>query len=285
MKTTVIGFQAEAALVRGVAKALGVKPQFFEPKQYRAGEWAVFSPAEIAERVVVAGNIWEDPKQVFQLALLLKAVQTAGAKKVFLIAPWIAYGRQDRPASRGESPAGQVIAEFLLSTGVDKIVTLDAHSIRFQNFFKGRLVSVQSVEAAVSSARNLRITAVATPDRGARSRAKLVADKLRVPFIQIDKRRIGSGKVISHLVSGNPKGQRVLLIDDIVDSGKTLIKAAEILKQKGAVSVHAYLSHAVDINKFGRNAKKYGIDFIQAAFDHRTRRLSIAIKSLVTRLP
>lgn len=281
MKPAVIGFKKEAALVRGVAKALGVKPQLVEPKQYRAGEWAVFAPAEIRERVVVAGNVWEDPTQVFQLALLLKAVKTAGAKKVFLIAPWMAYGRQDKSIRPGETPASQVVADLLLSTGVNKIVTLDVHSPIFADFFKGKLISVQPIEAAVAFARGLKVTAVAAPDRGAQGRAKVVAEKLRAPFIQIEKRRLSPARVISHLASGNPKGQRVLFIDDIVDSGGTLIQAARMLKQKGAVSVHAYLSHAVDIKKFARNAKKYGIVSAKAAFDHKTRRFFIPLRLLV----
>ncbi|MBU2509116.1 ribose-phosphate diphosphokinase [Patescibacteria group bacterium] len=283
MKFTVIGLKHEAALVRGIAKELGVNPQLVTPKKYKAGEWAVFSPADIKERVVVAGNVWEDPIETFQLSLLLKAVHVAGAKDGTLIAPWFAYGRQDRSVKKGEAPAGRVIADLILSTEVNKVVTLDAHSKRFQDFFKGKMVNILPTDYAAEFARRKNITAVAAPDMGARDRARLLSGKLRSPFIQIKKDRLGPGKVVSRIASGKPKGEDVLLVDDIADTGDTLFKAAAALKDGGARSVSAYLSHTTDLKKFRAQAKKHGITHVEAAFDHKSRKFSVPFKLLVSK--
>jgi len=272
---SVIGFREEAPFVRGIAKLYGTEPQFVRSKTYRAGEWTVFTPARVGRKTVVVGNAWEDPRRMFQLALLLHAVREAGAKHVTLVAPWIAYGRQDRPAKRGDTAAGEVMANLLVSTKVDRILTLDAHSPLFRSFFLGRLVSIHPTDAIVVEAKRAKITAVAAPDLGAKDRARLVAKKLHVPVIVVAKRRLGPGRVESRLQSGKPKGHRILLVDDIVDSGGTLFEAAKVLKKNGAKSVMAYVSHAVDLATAARNGKKHGLTWVKAAFDHRTGKFSI----------
>lgn len=272
---SVIGFRDEAGLVRGAAKLYGATPQFVRSKRYRAGEWTVFSPARVGRETIVVGNAWEDPRRLFRLTLLLHAVKEAGAKRVTLIAPWIAYGRQDRPTKKGETAAGEVIADMLIATGADRIVTLDAHSPRFASFFRGRLVSVHPTDAIAAEARRAKVTAIAAPDLGAKDRARLVAKKLRIPVIVVAKRRLGPGRVESRLVSGKPAGHRVLLVDDIVDTGGTLFEAAKVLKKNGATAVIAYVSHAVDIAAASRHGKKRGLAWIKAAFDHATGKFAI----------
>lgn len=272
---SVLGFRDEAHLVRGIAKYVGVQPQFIRPKRYRAGEWTVFSPAYVGREAIVVGNAWEDPRRAFRLALLLHAVKEAGAKRVTLIAPWIAYGRQDRPAKKGDTAAGDVMANLLLSSGTDHVVTLDAHSPAFAAFFRGRLTSAYPLDAIAAEAKRAKITAVAAPDLGAKTRARLVAKRLHVPVIVVGKTRLGPGRVESRLVSGKPAGHRVLLVDDIADTGGTLREAAKILKKNGAKSVMAYVSHAVDAAAASRRGKKHGLTWVKAAFDHATGALTI----------
>jgi ribose-phosphate pyrophosphokinase len=260
MKLSVIGFKDEATLVRGVAKVLKVNPQFVTVKKYHAGEWTVFNRAKIGRRTIVVGSVWEDPAKIFRLTLLLHAVKEAGAKKVVLLAPWIAYGRQDRPAKPGETAAGEVVAQTLLANGVDEIVTLDAHGDRFKKFFRGKLVNIYPVATVVEHAKKLKATAIAAPDKGAVGRAQLVAKKLRVSVIVVEKRRIGPGRVKSKLLSGKPKGKRILIVDDMADSGGTLKEAKKILLKNGALSVNFFVTHAINGS-------------IDSAFDHRTKNL------------
>ncbi|MBI4138575.1 ribose-phosphate pyrophosphokinase [Candidatus Uhrbacteria bacterium] len=270
MKPSIIGLSNDARLVRGTARVFGAAAQIVRPKKYAAGEWTVFTPARIGTDVIVVGNVWEDPVKNFQLFLLIHAAQEAGARNVSLIAPWIAYGRQDRPAHPGEIAAGHVIADLLLATGVRRIVTLDTHSHRFETFFRDRLDNIRPTNAIVRFARSRRITAIAAPDHGAADRAQEVARKLRLPLVQVGKKRLGPGRVTSHLVSGDPNGARVLLVDDMADTGDTLLNAAAVLRKAGAVSVHAYVSHAFDLARLRKTMKRGGLASLNAAFDHAT---------------
>lgn len=270
----VIGFKDEAELVRGVAKEFGVAPQFAVTKKYRAGERTVLIPARIGKKTVVAANAWEDPRQIFNLLLLLNAEVEAGAKEVILLAPWIAYGRQDRAAKPGETSAGEMIAGALLSTGMDKAITLDAHSPRFRDFFKGRLQNIRATDEAAAYAAKCKINAVAAADLGARERAWEVSKRLKLPLLQITKKRLKSGNVKSGLLKGDAKNKRVLIIDDIADSGETLFKAAEILKRKGAAYVAAFVSHSVCLARLKKDGRKRGLNNIFTVFDHATRKLN-----------
>lgn len=275
MKPTVIGLSNESKLVRGISSAMKVSPTIVRAKKYAAGEWTVFTPASVSSHAIVVGNVWEDPVKNFQLFLLLHAVREAGAKTVTLIAPWIAYGRQDRPVHPGEMSAGRVIADTILASGVDEIVTLDAHSPRFIKFFRGRLINVLPTAEIVRTARKHRISAVASPDIGATDRAASVSKLLKCPLIKIGKKRTGPGKVVSRLISGDPTDRRVLLVDDMVDSGATLFNAARTLRSSGASSVGAYVSHAMDLGWIRKRARRGGLDFLEAAFDHGTGKLSV----------
>ncbi len=281
MKPTVIGLSNESKLVRGIAGALKASPTIVKAKKYAAGEWTVFTPANVSSHAIVVGNVWEDPVKNFQLFLLLHAVREAGAKNVTLIAPWIAYGRQDRSVHPGEMSAGHVIADTILATGVDEIVTLDAHSSRFIKFFRGRLTNLVPTAEIVRVGRSHRIDAVASPDRGASERARSIARKLRRPFIEIGKTRLGPGRVVSRLISGVASKKRVLLVDDMADSGTTLFNAAEVLRSAGATSVGAYVSHAIDLASLRKKSSRGGLDFLEAAFDHRAGKLSVPFSFFV----
>lgn len=272
---TIFGLHSEASFVRAFAKSVGASPRLVTPKRYGAGEWTVHAPADIGREAIVVGNAWEEPQSIFLLSLLVHAVKDAGAKRVKLIAPWIAYGRQDRAARPGEVAAAEVAAGLLLSSGATRIVTLDAHSPTFIRFFHGRLTNILPIEDIVRIAKEKKITAVAAPDYGALQRAKQIAKKLNVPFIQVSKKRIAPGSIEESLASGNPDGKNVLLVDDMADSGKTLFAASCVLRANGAFSVSAFVSHAIDLSRLSKQAKKNGFAWVKAGFDHRTRRMFV----------
>jgi ribose-phosphate pyrophosphokinase len=176
------------------------------------------------------------------------------------------------------------MANLLVSSGLDRVVTLDAHSRRFESFFRGRLTSLHPASIIAKTAKLADVTAVAAPDLGATERARQVAKLLRVPVIIVGKRRIAPGRVESRLASGTPKGQRVLLVDDMADTGGTLFEAAKVLKKNGATAVMAYVSHAIDLGAVSRDAKKHGLEWIKAAFDHRTGKVAVPYAFFVTSL-
>lgn len=275
-KPWVIGFTDESALVRSLAGALGGRAKFVTPKQYAGGEWTVWCPPGISRRAFIVGSGWEDPVRLFQMMMLMDAARSSGAKKIVWVAPWIAYGRQERSKHRGEPAPGVLVGKMTVAAGADRILTLDAHSPRFIRAFGGRLRNLMPKEHLLAFAEQKKITAVAAPDMGARSRVTPIASARRVPTILIQKDRAVSGRVRSKIRSGSPRGARVLLVDDIADSGGTLFAAADVLRLGGASAVFAYVTHAKDLARLRKDARAHGILAVETAFDHAKKDIRIA---------
>lgn len=269
----VVGFRTDAAFVRAAARKLGVRASFAETSSYPSGEASVRSPISVARRVVVAADAGEEPSSFFRLLLLAEALRSSGARRLTLFAPWIAYGRQDRPSRPGESPAGLVVARSLASA-FDRIVTLDAHSERFRKAFRRRLVNVLP-DPGDPSLDPSRYDLVAAPDRGAVVRAKRFADAFDLPLLAIGKRRVGKTVVAETAEPVRLDGLRVLLVDDMADSGLTLIAAAKLLRASGARAVDAYVTHAFDLRDLRRRCAPC-VGRIETGYDHASRRLSAA---------
>lgn len=269
MKSSVyiVGFKDGASLVRAVAKRIGARTTFAATTTYPSGEIAVRLAAPVTGRCIIVADVEEDPSSLFRVLLVVEALRSSGAKRLALLAPWIAYGRQDRPAHPGESPAGLVVARALASA-FDRIVTLDAHSKRFRNGFGRKLANVLP-DPAVGP---IRYDLVAAPDRGAVERAERFADAYDIPLLAIAKRRVGKAVVAETAEPVRLDGLRVLLVDDMADSGLTLIAAAKLLKASGARAVDAHVTHAFDLRDLRRRCAPC-IDRIVADYDHEARRL------------
>lgn len=274
-KFTLVGFQDEKRFVSSLAKRLGARPLFASEFTYAAGERALVGPKNPGRHVVVAANIGEEPEALFRALLLAEALRSSGARRVILVAPWIAYGRQDRPTKAGESPAGIIVAR-LLARAFDRIVTLDAHSERFRRAFSSKLVNVLPPVDLIAS----KYDAVAAPDRGAHNRARRFAKAMRMPLVQLVKAR--RGKTVSVRIEGMPKlaSARILLIDDMADSGSTLFEAAKALKARGAKQVDAFVTHAIDLAALKRKSRGR-LGAVHAAFDHASNTYLITILSLL----
>jgi len=261
-KLSVVGFRDEAPLVRRAAKLLGAKPSFVRQGRYRAGEMKLVGPAKPAREAVVAACVGESPESLLRVLSLAHELRHAGAGRLTLLAPWIAYGRQDRATHPGEEPMGLMVGK-LLSSMFDRIVTLDAHSPAFVGSFKGKLVDVLPWMAMQASGIDL----VAAPDHGAIERASLAADALGVPFIVVEKKRSGK-KTTAKLQPGTRvKGAHILLVDDMADSGGTLKAAARGLKRAGVASVRAVVSHAFSLALL-RERLAADVAEVSAHYDH-----------------
>ncbi|HWQ99936.1 MAG TPA: ribose-phosphate diphosphokinase [Candidatus Methylomirabilis sp.] len=263
---TIAGFEGRDRLARVLAREVGAAYVSLNVSTYRAGERVVRVSRAVTKRCLLVTDLEADGESVWLAMLGCNALRASGAKRISLLAPWIAYGRQDRPAKSRESTGGVVLG-VELSRAFRKITTLDAHSRMFRKHFGGRLKSVTPRDLIVPIARAKGATAIAAPDRGAEKRAKTVARKLRLPFIQCEKKRLrpGLGGVRSRISSGDPKGHRVLLVDDMVDSGGTLAEAAKALRAAGARTVGAVVTHAAVPASVPR-AKELGLGYLEVVY-------------------
>ena len=220
---------------------------------------------------------------LMELLILMEACKRASAKSITVVIPYFGYARQDRkPVSRTPITA-KLIARMLEVAGADRIVTMDLHAGQIQGFFDIPVDDLSSRPLFVEDLKTNGVDVIVSPDAGGVARARKVAKRLGLEIAIIDKRREKANEIASMNVIGDVRDKRCVIVDDIIDTGGTLIKAAEALKAEGADKVSAYITHGVLSNDGGL---KIGLsdalenlvitDTIPNEATHCIRKLSIA---------
>ena len=185
---------------------------------------------------------------LMELLLCIDALKRSSAKNITAVIPYFGYARQDRKVVPRTSISAKLVSNLITNSGADRVVTLDLHSGQIQGFFD---IPVDNLFATPIFARHIKrkiktknMICVA-PDVGGTARARALGKMLNVGLAIVDKRRPAPGKSVVMNVIGNVKDKTCIIVDDIIDSGGTIVNAAKILKQRGAKDVHVYVSHGV----------------------------------------
>ena len=200
---------------------------------------------------------------LMELLILMDACKRASAGRITAVIPYFGYARQDRkPVSRTPITA-RLVANMLEAAGANRIVTMDLHAGQIQGFFDIPVDDLGAMPLFVNDLEthpNRMIIAkngvIVSPDAGGVARARKVAKKLQLDIAIIDKRREQANQIASMNVIGNVNKKKCIIVDDIVDTGGTLIKAAEALKKEGAIEVSAYITHGVLSKNGGRKMEE-----------------------------
>jgi ribose-phosphate pyrophosphokinase len=185
---------------------------------------------------------------LMELLILIDALKRASARRITAVIPYYGYARQDRKPGPRTPISAKLVANLIERAGVDRVLTLDLHAGQIQGFFDiptdnlfAAPVMVRDIEERMG--RNDLV--VVSPDVGGVVRARGLAKRIDAPIAICDKRRERPGESEVMNVIGDVRGKRCILIDDIVDSGGTIVNAAEALIAKGATEVVAYITHGV----------------------------------------
>jgi ribose-phosphate pyrophosphokinase len=185
---------------------------------------------------------------IMELLIMLDALKRASAKRVTAVIPYYGYARQDRKPGPRTPISAKLIANIITSAGADRVLTLDLHAGQIQGFFDIPLDHLYAAPVMVNDIRAHYDTSnlmVVSPDAGGVARARSLAKRIDADLAIVDKRRERASVSEVMNVIGNVEGRDCILIDDIVDSGGTLCNAAAALKNNGAKSVSAYITHGV----------------------------------------
>ena len=186
---------------------------------------------------------------IMELIIMADAIRRASAHRVTAVVPYYGYARQDRrPRSARVPISAKVVADMLGSVGVNRLLTVDLHADQIQGFFDMPVDNVYGSPVLVDhiAAQNYENPIVVSPDVGGVVRARAIAKQLKdLDLAIIDKRRPQANETRVMNVIGDVKGKTCILVDDIVDTAGTLCTGAEALKDEGAHSVVAYITHAV----------------------------------------
>jgi len=184
---------------------------------------------------------------LMELLIMIDALKRSSAKSISAVMPYFGYARQDRKAAPRVPISAKLVADMLEKVGIDRMITIDLHAAQIQGFFD---IPVDNLYGSVLfidyiRTKNLSNPIIASPDIGGVARARNYAEKLGYDLVIVDKRREKANVAEVMNIIGDVKGKDVILVDDMVDTAGTLVKAAEVLKSKGATSVMACCTHGV----------------------------------------
>ena len=185
---------------------------------------------------------------LMELLLCIDALKRSSAKNITAVIPYFGYARQDRKVVPRTSISAKLVSNLITKAGADRIVTVDLHAGQIQGFFDipvDNLFSTPIFSRHIKKNINKKNLICVAPDVGGVERARALGKILDVGLAIIDKRRPTPGKSQVMNVIGNVKGKTCLIVDDIIDSGGTIVNAAKALKDRGAKEVHVYVTHGV----------------------------------------
>jgi ribose-phosphate pyrophosphokinase len=197
---------------------------------------------------VVQSTSYPANDHLMELLIIIDALRRASARRITAVVPYFGYARQDRKPGPRTPISAKLVANMITGAGADRVLTLDLHAGQIQGFFD---IPTDNLYAAPVMVRDIREhfdlsnVMVVSPDVGGVVRARGLAKRINAPLAIIDKRRERAGESEVMNVIGEVSGRTCILVDDIVDSGGTLVNAADALLDQGARDVYAYITHGV----------------------------------------
>jgi ribose-phosphate pyrophosphokinase len=237
-------------LAQGIAQYL--KAPLTKSQVKRFADMEIF--VEIQENVrgqdvfVVQSTSFPANDNLMELLILIDALKRSSARRITAVIPYYGYARQDRKPGPRTPISAKLVANLIERAGADRVLTLDLHAGQIQGFFDiptDNLFAAPIIARDMQEHTSVKNLVVVSPDVGGVVRARALAKRIEVPIAICDKRREKPGESEVMNVIGDVKGKVCVLIDDIIDSGGTLVNAAQALFDAGAIEVSAYITHGV----------------------------------------
>jgi ribose-phosphate pyrophosphokinase len=245
---------AHPALAREICNGLGVPLGKAQVGRFPDGEVRLQIQENVrgADVFVIQPTCRPVNDNLVELLVMLDALRRASAARITAVMPYFGYARQDRKDRPRVPISSKLVADLLTSAGADRVLALELHAGQIQGFFSIPVDHLYATPVTVGHFRRLRLknAVVVSPDTGGVERARAFAKRLNVPLAIIDKRREDAHVVEVFNVIGIVEGKTCLLVDDMIDTGGTLVQSAQALREKGAVKVYACCTHGV----FAENA-------------------------------
>jgi ribose-phosphate pyrophosphokinase len=201
-----------------------------------------------ADVFIVQSTSYPANDHLMELLIIIDALRRSSARRITAVLPYFGYARQDRKPGPRTPISAKLVANLITRAGADRVLTLDLHAGQIQGFFDiptDNLFASPVMVRDIKERYELNSLMVVSPDVGGVVRARGLAKRINAPLAIIDKRRERAGESEVMNVIGDVQGRTCVLVDDIVDSGGTLVNAADALLEQGANSVTAYITHGV----------------------------------------
>ena len=241
---------ANPALAQEMASTLGIDVGRATVGHFSDGEVTVEIQQNVRARevFVVQPTCAPTNEHLMELFIMVDALKRASAGRITAVIPYFGYARMDRrPRSMRVPISAKVVANMIEAVGVNRVLTMDLHADQIQGFFDIPVDNIYASPVLLSDLKSKRYQdlIVVSPDVGGVVRARALAKQLNCDLAIIDKRRPAANvSEIMHVI-GDIHGRNCVIMDDMIDTAGTLVKAAEVLKERGANSVYAYCTHPV----------------------------------------
>ena len=221
------------------------------------GEVVRFSDGEVSVRIdesvrgsdvyIIQSTCNPCNENLMELLVMIDALKRASAKRITAVIPYYGYARQDRKTRPRDPITAKLVANLLTVAGVNRILTIDLHAGAIQGFFDIPVDHMTAIPLLAEhfSKKETRDLVVVSPDMGGMTRARDMAQRLRVPIAIIDKRRPMPNVAEIMEIIGDIQGKQAVLVDDIIDTGGTIVLGAQALLDRGATKVYACCTHPV----------------------------------------
>ena len=229
-------------LAEKIAASLKTELGKSEVTKFSDGEFQpAFNESVRGATVFIVQSTFPPTDNLFELLLMIDAARRASAYKVIAVMPYFGWARQDRKDRPRVSIGAKLVANLLHAAGCDRVMTCDLHADQIQGFFDFPVDHIYASSVFLPYLRELKIEnlSIASPDMGGAKRANAYSRMLGVPMIICHKSREKANVVGSMTAIGDVEGRNVVIIDDMVDTAGTITKCADMLMEKGALSVRA----------------------------------------------
>ncbi|MEC7136896.1 MAG: ribose-phosphate pyrophosphokinase [Pseudomonadota bacterium] len=196
---------------------------------------------------------------LMELLLVVDALKRSSAKTITAVIPYFGYARQDRKVAPRTSISAKVVANLITNAGATRVVTVDLHAGQIQGFFDmpvDNLYTAPLFSKYIKKNLKGKNLICVSPDVGGVARTRDLANRIKADLAIIDKRRPAPGKSEVMNILGDVKGKTCIIVDDIIDSGGTIINAVDALKKNGAIDVYVFITHGVLSGEAAKNIQK-----------------------------
>lgn len=249
-KVKLFTLSSNPQLAREISEASGIPLSQCEVKRFADGEVSI----DIAETVrghdvfVVQSTSNPVNDHLMEILIMIDALKRASAKTINIVMPYYGYSRQDRKASARQPISAKLVADLLQAAGASRILAMDLHAAQIQGFFDIPIDNFLAMPIIARYLRKKKFTnelVVVSPDHGGVARARRLADFLNCPIAIIDKRRPRPNVSEVMNVIGDVKDKVAIIIDDIIDTGGSIVNAADALIEREALEVYAACTHPI----------------------------------------
>lgn len=259
----IISGSSNKILASKIAKLLKTKLADVKISYFPNGELKVWIKDKVEKDVVIIQSFSHHPNRyILEFALLVDAARRSGAANINAVIPWMGYCIQDKVFRPGEPLSAKVVADIIESTKVNKIITFDLHNDAIPGFFSSHIIHLSATPLFIEILKKEKnLDCIVAPDVGALKETTQTAQQLNLPIVVLNKKRdYQTGKVKIINVDGNVKNKNILITDDFISTGGTLIQTAEYLKKNSAKKIIVAITHHLYVKEVNQKLSKAPID-------------------------